>query len=199
MDEAFDFSTKNFLALADLAAVLQAVVAPGTVAPAQRFSLREGDRDLLLAALSTRPADSDNPLHRERPDGYVNFLYYGGEGTWETGGPLIHNKVGDAYGTLTDAAVFSDPATGQPLFLLAATVLVNANGVYNDGVYEYEGIGFPLLRELGRGGVGVVAVGPRTVASPGKQRLRPPPAAATPATPPPRSSPRPPTPPRRSP
>ena len=151
VDEPFDFATKNFLALADLAAVLQAVVAPATVAPARRFALRETDRALLLEALSARPADSDNPLHRDRPDGYVNFLYYGGGGAWEPGGPLIHNKVGDAYGTLTDAAVFSDPATGRPLFVLAATVLVNANGIYNDGVYEYEGIGFPLLRELGRG------------------------------------------------
>ena len=151
VDEPFDFATKNFLALADLAAVLQAVVAPQTVAPTQRFALRAADRELLLAALSTRPADSDNPLHRDRPDGYVNFLYYGGGGPWEADGPLIRNKVGDAYGTLTDAAAFSDPATGRPLFVLAATVLVNANGIYNDGVYEYEGIGFPLLRELGRG------------------------------------------------
>lgn len=147
----FDFSTKNFLPLADLADVLQAVVAPVTVDSTLHLHMTESDRELLLAALSTRPADSDNPLHHDRPDGYVNFLYYGGEGAWEPDSPLIYNKVGDAYGYLTDAAVFADPDSGQPLFLLAATIHVNANGVYNDGVYEYEEIGLPFLRELGRG------------------------------------------------
>lgn len=146
----FDFSTKNYLGLADLATVLQAVVAPQTVDSATRFRMRATDRELLLDALNTRPADSDNPLHHGEEDGYVNFLYYGGEGSWEADGPVIYNKVGDAYGYLTDAAVFADPETQQPLFVLAATIHVNANGVYNDGVYEYETIGLPFLRELGR-------------------------------------------------
>ena len=145
----FDFTAKNFIPLADLAACLQAVVAPETVDPPQRFRMAELDRAELAYALRTPPRDSDNPLHRDKPDGYVNFLYYGGDGDWEQGGPRIHNKVGDAYGYLTDVAVFENPYTGHR-FVLAATVHVNANGVYNDGVYEYEEIGLPLLRELGR-------------------------------------------------
>lgn len=145
----FDMSSKNALALEDLADVLQAVVAPETVPPERGFDLRAADRAMLVRALRTPPAESDNPLHRDRPDGYVKFLYYGGAGDFEPGGPVIYNKVGDAYGTLTDAAVFEDPATGRR-FLLAATILVNRNGVFNDGRYEYETVGWPLLAALGR-------------------------------------------------
>ena len=147
--EPFDFSQKNFVPLGVLADVLQAIVLPETVDSLRRFRMREADRFALLEALRTRPADSDNPLHHDKPDGYVNFLYYGGGGDWEAGGPVIYNKVGDAYGYLTDVAVFEDARTGRR-YLLAATIHVNANGVYNDGVYEYEEIGLPFLRELGR-------------------------------------------------
>ncbi len=35
-------------------------------------------------------------------------------------------------------------------FLLTAVVLINDNGIFNDGVYEYDEVGFPFLAELGR-------------------------------------------------
>ena len=145
----FDFSSKNFIPLTDLANTLQAIVAPETMDSHLRFRMREEDRDAFVYALRTPPRDSDNPLHHSKPDGYVNFLYYGGDGDWEFGGPLIYNKVGDAYGYLTDVAIFEDPYTGHR-YLLAATIHVNANGIYNDGNYEYEEIGLPYLKELGR-------------------------------------------------
>ena len=34
-------------------------------------------------------------------------------------------------------------------FMLVATIHVNDNRIYNDGVYEYDEVGFPFLRELG--------------------------------------------------
>ena len=34
-------------------------------------------------------------------------------------------------------------------FMLAATIHVNANRIYNDGVYEYDGVGFPFFKNLG--------------------------------------------------
>ncbi len=149
IDEPFDMSGKNFLGLEDLTDVVQSIVAPETVDPAKRFALDSADRAMLVRALRTPPRGSDNPGDRDKPDGYVKFLYYGGAGAFEAGGPVIYNKVGDAYGTLTDAALFEDPATGRR-FMLAATMLVNGNGVFNDGNYEYETIGFPFLAALGR-------------------------------------------------
>ena len=145
----FDMSGKNFLALEDLADVVQSLVAPETVAPEKRFDLDTADHAMLLRAMRSPPRASDNPSHRDKPDGYVKFLYYGGGGDFDADGPIIYNKVGDAYGTLTDAALFEDPATGRR-FVLAATLLVNPNGIFNDRVYAYETLGFPFLTALGR-------------------------------------------------
>ena len=61
----------------------------------------------------------------------------------------IYNKVGDAYGTLTDSAYIVDKEKDIE-FLLTATILVNANAIFNDDIYEYDGLGFPFLGELGR-------------------------------------------------
>ena len=149
VNEPFDFSTKNFLALEDLSDILQAIVLPESIDSMQRFNMSEEDRLFLVETLSTRPADSSNPKHLDKPDGYVNFLYYGGEGSYEKDGPKIYNKVGIAYGCLTEAAVFAK-ADGTPQFLLSATINVNQNGIYNDGIYAYDSIGLPFLEALGR-------------------------------------------------
>ena len=61
----------------------------------------------------------------------------------------IYNKVGDAYGTLTDNAYIVDDENGID-FLLTATLLVNSNGVFNDNQYDYETQGLPFLAQLGR-------------------------------------------------
>jgi len=149
INEPFDFSSKNFLALEDLGDILQAIVLPESVDSIKRFEMAEEDREFLVKTLSTRPADSSNPAHHDKPDGYVNFLYYGGAGSYEVDGPKIYNKVGVAYGTLTEAAVFAK-ANGTPQFLLSVTLNVNRNGIYNDGIYAYNSIGFPFLKALGK-------------------------------------------------
>jgi len=61
----------------------------------------------------------------------------------------IFNKVGDAYGTLTETAYIQD-RTSNVEFLLTATVHVNENKIFNDNVYEYDSIGFPFMAGLGR-------------------------------------------------
>ena len=61
----------------------------------------------------------------------------------------IFNKVGIAYGYLTDCAYIIDEKSGIEFFL-SATIHVNDNMTYNDGNYEYDDIGRPFLAELGR-------------------------------------------------
>jgi hypothetical protein len=34
--------------------------------------------------------------------------------------------------------------------MVTATLLVNKNKIFNDGIYEYDEIGIPFLAELGR-------------------------------------------------
>ena len=61
----------------------------------------------------------------------------------------IFNKVGDAYGFLTDAAYIVDFKNGIE-FILSATIYTNENQTFNDNNYEYDEIGLPFLRDLGQ-------------------------------------------------
>ncbi len=61
----------------------------------------------------------------------------------------IFNKVGDAYGFLTDAAYIVDFKNNIE-FILSATIYTNENQTFNDDNYEYAEIGLPFLKNLGQ-------------------------------------------------
>lgn len=101
--------------------------------------------------MSELPRESDYPKYPEKdyPDGYVKFLLFGNSKERIPDHIRIFNKVGNAYGYLTDAAYIVDFKNGVE-FLLAATIHINENQIFNDGVYEYNSIGYPFLANLGR-------------------------------------------------
>ena len=99
----------------------------------------------LQRAMSMLPRECKYP----RYDSYVKFFLYGDSKASIPHGVRIFNKVGLAYGYMTDNAYVVDFANGVE-FLLTATVLVNANGIFGDGEYEYDELGFSFLAELGR-------------------------------------------------
>ena len=82
-------------------------------------------------------------------DTYVKFLFYGSEKQKPELHIRIFNKVGDAYGFLTDIAYIVD-YNNNIEFLLSATIHCNRDGIYNDDKYEYETIGLPFMKNLGR-------------------------------------------------
>ena len=146
-----DFSQKNAFSLPDLQRLLRMVLFPETVPPAQRPRLLPQDYDLLRAALSQLPRESSHPRYdpAHYPDTYAKFLLGGGGVAPLPPGVRVFNKIGQAYGFLIDNAYVRDEARGVE-FLLSAVLYVNADGVLNDDRYEYDSIGFPFLRDLGR-------------------------------------------------
>ncbi|MFM8591510.1 MAG: hypothetical protein ACKOA3_01280, partial [Sphingomonadales bacterium] len=82
-------------------------------------------------------------------DNYVKFLYYGSSTEKPDSDIRIYNKVGNAYGFLIDAACFEQVRT-QKKFLLSAVVYCNSDEIFNDDRYDYDSIGYPFLRSLGR-------------------------------------------------
>ena len=74
---------------------------------------------------------------------------YGGEGNNLGEDIRIYNKVGEAYGFLIDIAYIVD-FEQKIEFVLGAVIYVNENEILNDGQYEYEAIGYPFMRDLGR-------------------------------------------------
>ncbi|MDX1665611.1 MAG: serine hydrolase [Saprospiraceae bacterium] len=147
----FDFRHKNHLSLPDLHDILKVVLFPESASEKQRFDLSRSDYEFVYRYMSMLPRESDEPAYPQYQnwDGFVKFLLYG-----DTRDPIpdhirIFNKVGDAYGFLTDAAYVVDFKNGVE-FILAASVHVNENQIFNDGVYEYDDLGFPFLATLGR-------------------------------------------------
>jgi len=125
---------------------------PDAVEESMRFRLDDEDYAFLYRNMSGPPRQSgiDEYADAERyPDGYVKFLMYGGNASTIPKNIRVFNKVGDAYGFLTDAAYIVDFENGIE-FILAATIFTNENLTFNDNVYEYGEIGFPFLRDLGR-------------------------------------------------
>ena len=150
VNEPFDFTHKNYLSVRNLHDIVLRVMVPEAVAPERRFDLAPADYDLLREAMGQRPRESDYPRY-DKPDNYVKFWIVGDqpEDTEIPDGLRIYNKVGWAYGYLTDAAYVRDAQSGRE-FLLVGTIHTNENRIFNDGVYEYETVGLPFFGELGR-------------------------------------------------
>ena len=148
VEEAFDFSHKNYVSLANLHDQLKALIFPNSVPAHQRFNINEADRQFVLSCMSTRPSQSRFPNY-DYPDNYCKFFMYGDIESAIPSSIKIFNKVGWAYGYLTDVAYFVDHSEGIE-FLIAASIHVNENQIYNDGNYEYETIGLPFFGKLGR-------------------------------------------------
>ena len=149
INEPFDFSTKNYISVQDQLDILKAVIFPASVPAHQRFGLTEDDYRFLYQVMSERPKESKHP-HYDKPDHYVKFFMFGDRKDEEQmpDNIRIFNKVGWAYGFLTDISYVVDFENGIEFFL-AATIHVNEDGIYNDNNYEYESIGLPFLTALG--------------------------------------------------
>ncbi|MFT5941334.1 MAG: hypothetical protein ACI9Q4_000584, partial [Sediminicola sp.] len=146
--EPFDFSLKNYYTIEAQHAVLKRIIFPELFSRKEQFRISNEQRQRLLKAMSTVPRQAGYNATKFY-DSYGKFFIYG-----DTKEPIpktvkIYNKVGYAYGTLTDCAYIKDTVNNIE-FLITATILVNSNETFNDDQYEYETIGIPFLAELGR-------------------------------------------------
>ncbi|MFX0558237.1 serine hydrolase [Maribacter sp. CXY002] len=148
IEQPFDFSLKNYLPITAQHEVLKRVIFPNLFHKEERFKITEGQHQFLLNAMQTLPKNAGYDPD-EFYDGYCKFFMFGDTKENIPGHIKIYNKVGFAYGTLTDIAYITDTLNNVD-FMLSATILVNTNGIFNDNVYEYDEIGIPFLAELGR-------------------------------------------------
>jgi beta-lactamase class A len=151
VNEPFDFSKKNRLSLISLHNIVRSILFPEMVSAKQRFNLTADDYDFLRKYMSMMPQESEVSAYSTSDywDTYVKFLFYGSEKNTAVPGIRIFNKVGDAYGFLIDAAYFMDEKN-KVEFMLSAVIHCNSDGIFNDNKYEYDEIGFPFLRDLGK-------------------------------------------------
>lgn len=144
----FDFSLKNWYDLEDQMQTVKRLIHPELYPENMRFKINEEQRAFLIETMAKTPRE----LGYEQEtyfDSYVKFLVFGDQKEINTPNIKVHNKVGLAYGTLTDTAYIVDEEN-QIDFFLSVTVLVNKNEQFNDGVYEYDELGIPFMAALGK-------------------------------------------------
>ena len=151
IQQPFDFTYKNFFPLTEQHAMLRAILFPETVPPARRFAISDEDRARVLEYMSQLPTETSAPPYATDTtyyEAYCKFLMFGGGRGSIPPGLRIFNKVGDAYGYLIDNAYIVNFDTGVE-FMVSAVINTNTDGIYNDGKYDYETLGFPFLKRLG--------------------------------------------------
>ena len=145
---AFDFSLKNYFPIDAQSALLKRIIFPEAFPEAQQFKLNKKQREFLLEAMHTLPSKVGyDPV--DYYDSYVKFFLFGDSTEPMPEHIKIYNKVGYAYGTLTDNAYIKDTKNNID-FMVTATILVNSDEVFNDDAYEYDEVGIPFLAQLGR-------------------------------------------------
>lgn len=148
INEPMDFSTKNHVSLTALHNTLKRLMFPEAFPQEEQFNLLIKDRQYLIDAMAFKPREVSYD-EDEYPDSYVKFFMFGDSEDRIPDHIKIYNKVGYAYGYLTDCAYIVD-TKNKVEFILSATIHVNKNGIFNDDTYEYETIGIPFLAKLGR-------------------------------------------------
>jgi len=144
----FDFSLKNYFPLSVQHNLMKHLFFAENYKLSSRFNLDSEDKDFLFEAMSTLPKDVGYD-EEEYYDSYGKFFMFGDSKQPIPEHVKIYNKVGYAYGTLTETAYIKDESHNVE-FILSATILVNKNQIFNDNIYEYDTIGIPFFAELGR-------------------------------------------------
>lgn len=150
INEPIDFTYANSLSVKDYQQILQSVLFPLSVSRKQRFDLTEEDYQFLYRYLSQYPSETNYPKYDTSKfyDSYVKFYFKHGSHQMPEQ-VRIFNKVGWAYGFLTDISYVVDFKNNVE-FMLTATVYVNSDGVLNDDKYDYDSIGYPFMYQLGQ-------------------------------------------------
>ncbi len=150
ISKPFDFSTKNYFSLEDMSQMIRAAMFPQSIESNKRFNITDEQWNFIRIQMSKLPRESRHPVYDSTHyDSYCKYFMFGDSHQHIPDHIRIFNKVGWAYGYLTDAAYIIDLKNNLE-FILTATINSNTNRIYNDGKYEYSSIGLPFLSKIGR-------------------------------------------------
>ncbi|MGB3849144.1 MAG: serine hydrolase [Tunicatimonas sp.] len=154
INEPKDFSGNNTLSVRILQDILKSVLFPEAVPEAQRFNLTDDDYRFVYRYMSQLPRETAYPNYasdttEDYYDSYSKFFLFGDSKDEINDNVRIFNKIGQAYGYLTDNAYVVD-FDNNVEFMLTAVIHVNKNQIYNDNEYEYDEVGLPFLAKLGQ-------------------------------------------------
>ena len=144
-----DFADRNYMSLEVMQELLKALLFPEAVPAERRFALSADDYQWLWHAMSVLPRECRAPRYGPRYyDSWVKFLLFGDRKEPIPPHIRLFNKVGLAYGYMSDNAYVVDFEAGVE-YLLAAVIWTHPDRLGGDD-YAYGEVGFPFLGELGR-------------------------------------------------
>lgn len=148
IEQPMDFSYKNYFPLSSMMEFMEQLYPLDGSEDPRPFKWSKNTEAFVKTIMMSVPRKQGYD-ETEYPDGYVKFFFLGDSNERIDPALRLHNKVGYAYGTLTDVAYVVD--TKHDLhYILGATLLVNENKIFNDNVYEYDSIGLPFLAQTAR-------------------------------------------------
>lgn len=148
VNSPMDFSLKNYLPVTALHQIMKQLMFPELFPYEKQFHLSAEDRNFLINMMNMLPKEAGY-TSSDYYESYVKFLVFGDSKKTIPSYIKIYNKVGNAYGYLTDCTYIVNEKTKKE-YIITATIYVNENQIFNDNVYEYDTIGLPFLAELGR-------------------------------------------------
>ena len=147
IEGAKDFTNSNSAPLRALHEMMLALMRPELCPAHQRFQISERAAQFLLTGMRLNPSESKYSDAAEAKLAPTFFRLLGvGDGQWPKD-LLVENKVGWAYGYLSDMAHLKQ---GKNECFVSCKMYLNRDSVLNDGLYEYESIGRPAMAEIGR-------------------------------------------------
>jgi hypothetical protein len=156
IEGAKDFTTNNTMPLSTIHRMMLGLIDPNSAHSMDKargrnkpesLALNADARAFLLDCMARHPSacQSCNPVERQQSQTDFRLLAVG-DRQWPSG-LQVRNKVGWAFGYLSDTAHLK---IGQSECVVSCVMYLNADGVLNDGRYEYDSIGRPFMAELGR-------------------------------------------------
>ena len=148
----YSFEGLNVYPLTDQQLIMKKLLFPEAFPKKERFHLTKEDYQFIYYYMSRFPQEVDYPKYSSKEfwPAYSKLLFFGREKDLKPDGTIrSFNKYGDSYGFNIDNAYIVDFKNGVE-FLLAAVVQSNNNEIYNDGIYEYEEVTYPFLKNIGK-------------------------------------------------
>jgi hypothetical protein len=144
------FLFANYIKLSELHKLLTKIIFPETQLPSEKLNLTHNDYQYLYKCMGMFPRECAYPAFDSirYPDNYMKYFMGLDSNTYTMPSNIrIFNKVGQAYGFMTDCSYVVDTLNKVEFFLSCAMYL-NADGILNDGKYEYDQTGFPFFHNL---------------------------------------------------
>ncbi len=150
IDPPKNFNHNNYISLWDLHKLLVRVTLPKLQPKKQQMHLTAADYAFIHKYMGMYLHESVFPKYDgpENPDSKFKFFMTPASASGKApDGVRIFNKVGQAYGFVTDCSYFAD-TINKVEFFLSCSIYVNKDEILNDDVYEYESIAMPFFRNL---------------------------------------------------